>query len=267
MKIIFLFSGESRSFPFTHIQYNSNYISYILKSYNNFIFTEKFKSVCDYKIYISTDDLHLDNTIAYFNEKNIGNIHLLNTNYYKKNINSPSADIKTHFDKYDNITDWSKYRRYDNSIRQHYKIIDCYNLLINDVDSDINITNCDFIIRLRLDACFTTNLLDILDIFKENPKLDIIMDWDFFAIGKPKIMECYCNGLNNNYGNYTFQTYVPSLPPVVYEYDIMDRYTWTYAPERQLFEMLFEYYNKNGINIHNAIKSISCCNIIRVVYN
>lgn len=263
MNIVFLFTGQSRTSPFSH---NPNQKSIdILNSYNNFIFTEKFKSIYKYKIYISTDDVHLENTNSYFHDNNVGNIHLLNTGYYKKNVNSPCKSIDVYFDKYNNNTDWSKnYQKYDNSIYQHYKILDCYNLFIDDCENDINITNCDFIIRIRFDSLFKMNILDILDNFKENPKLEIIMDWDFFAIGKTKIMECYCNGLNNNYGKYNFQTPVPDILPIMRNYKTAEKYRWTYAPERQLFEMLFEYCNTQNLNINDAIQSISCCEIIRM---
>ena len=262
MNIVFLISGESRTSFLGHNP-NKTHID-ILESYNNLIFTDRFKKNYKYKIYITTDDLHLHNTISYFNDNNIGNIHLLNTNYYKKNVKEQSKNIETYFLKYNDNVDWLKnYQKYDNSIRQYYKIMDCYNLFINDHDNNINITNCDFIIRLRLDIAFTINILEILEIFKINPQLQIIMDWDFFAIGKPKIMECYSNGLNNNYGKYNYQTYVPDVLPIMHDYKIIDRYRWTYAPERQLFEMLFEYCNKNNFNINDIIKSINCCKIIR----
>lgn len=261
MNIVFLFSGQARTFPFAHNR-NDKHI-HILESYNKFIFTTAFKEMYNYKIYITTDDLHLSDTYSYFGDK-IGNIHLLNTGFYKKTVNIPSKDIGTYFSKYNNNKDWSQnYTKYDNSIEQHYKIMDCYNLFLNDSDSDINIKNCDYIIRLRLDTEFTMNILDILEIFKINPQIEILLNWDFFAIGKPKIMNYYCDGLNNNYGKYNFQTEVPEIVPIILDYKYIDRYIWTYAPERQLFEMLFEYCNKNNININDSIKSISCCHIIR----
>ena len=75
MSIIFLFTGNARTFPF-NIYHNMRNAE-ILDSYNKYIFTDKFKSLYKYKIYISTDDIHLSDTIYYFSE-NIGNIHLLN---------------------------------------------------------------------------------------------------------------------------------------------------------------------------------------------
>jgi len=262
MSIIFLFSGQSRSFPFSH---NTNKSSDILKSYNNFIFTDKFKSMYNYKIYFTTDDLHLENTISYFNSSNIGNIHLLNTGFYLKQPINKTENIKKYLDIYNN-KNWLNYQKYDNSIHQHYKILDCYNLFNDDIiNGEIDIKNCKYIIRLRFDTVFTVNILDILSFFKNKPKLEIVMCWDFFAIGKPEIMKCYCNGLDNNYGNYNYDTDISHLKhiPVMNDYLTKDKIVWKYAPERQLFEMIFEYCNKKKININDTIESIYCCYIQR----
>jgi hypothetical protein len=45
--------------------------------------------------------------------------------------------------------------------------------------------------------------------------------------------------------------------------DVLNKYKWTYAPERQLFEMLFEYCEKNNLNSKDIMKDIYCCDIIR----
>ena len=260
MSIVFIFSGQSRTSPFGHNFKPNN----ILESYNKFIFTPEFKAQYKYSIYITTDDIHLENTCSYFNETNIGNIHLLNTEYYKKNVKTESKNIEYYLIKYNDNIDWTQgFWKYDNSIHQYYKLMDCYNLFINDSDNNINITNCDFIVRVRFDTEFIANILDVLENFKINPTLELIIDWDFFAIGKTKIMECYCNGLNNNYGKYKYNTVVPDVLPMMDDYNILDKYRWTYAPERQLFEMLFEYCNENNLNINNTIKQIYCGYIIR----
>jgi len=262
MSIIFLFSGESRSFPFSH---NTNKSSDILKSYNDFIFTDKFKSIYNYKIYFTTDDLHLENTISYFKLNNIGNIHLLKTNFYLKKINNNIEKINKYLDIY-NKNNWSNHQKYENSIYQHYKILDCYSLFNDDIiNGKIDINNCKYIIRLRFDTIFTINILDILSFFENKPNLEIVMCWDLFAIGKLEIMKCYCNGLNNNYGKYNYNVDLSHLKniPIMNDYLTLDKHRWTYAPERQLFEMIFEYCQKNKININDTIDSVSCCYIKR----
>ena len=114
-----------------------------------------------------------------------------------------------------------------------------------------------------MDIEIKQNIIDILSFFTKNPELEIIMHWDFCAIGKPKIMEYYCTGLNYNYGNYNYQVKVPDILPIMNDYHYLDKYRWTYAPERQLFEMLFEYCNNNNLDINKSIKSIEFSTIIR----
>ena len=249
MNIIFLFSGQSRTSPFSHKGRSNE----ILNSYNQYLFTDNFKKMFNYKVYVSTDDIHLQDFRNYFGDK-IGNIHLLNTEFYQKQIENRCQPIDTYLEKY-NRKDFTGFWKYEGSIHQHYKILDCYNLYRND-----GFPPCDFIVRIRMDTKMTSNFTEILMNFILNPKLQLIMDWDFFAIGRPDIMKCYCTGLENNYGNYTFQTPVPDEPPIMPDYNIIEKGQWTYAPERQLFEMLFEYCNNNGLNIKETIKErIFCC--------
>jgi hypothetical protein len=243
--IIFLFSGQARTSPF-NINKDMRNMD-ILKSYNDFIFTDEFKRLYNYKIYISTDDIHLNDTINYFGKENVGNIHLLNTEFYLKPVKNKVDNVEKYLNLY-NKKDWSKYQKYDNSIYQHHKIYDCYNLFKED-----NIENYDYIVRIRMDIQLYKNIIEIISLFDTKPKLQIVIHHDFFAIGKPEIIDCYCSGLDNNYGNYTYKTYVSDDVPFFYDYHTNDRIKWTYAPERQLFEMLFEYVNKINSNIHEAI--------------
>jgi hypothetical protein len=265
-KIVFLFSGQCRNSPFGLNHANRNLD--ILDSYNTFIFTPEFKQLYSYKIYISTDDIHLDDVISYFSEENIGNIHLLNTElnteYYlkPKPPNTKIPNIEYYLDKYNNYNiDWSIYDKYENSIFQHYKILDCYNLFMNDADADADEYN--YIIRLRMDTQFNSNITDYLALFDIYPESEIFMDYDLFAIGKPNIMNCFCNGLDNSYGNYNYQVDVPEDVPIMKEYHFLEKKRWTYAPERQLFEMLFEYCNSQNKDISQVIQSIHCCFINR----
>lgn len=254
-KIIFLFSGQCRNSPFG-LNYSTRNID-ILDSYNAFIFTPEFKQLYSYKIYISTDDIHLYDVISYFSEENIGNIHLLNTEYYLKPPKTKTKNVEFYLNKYNNYNiDWSIYNKYENSIFQHHKILDCYNLL--DEDDDV-----DYVVRLRMDTQFNSNIMDYLTLFDTYPDSEIFMDYDLFAIGKPKIMDCFCSGLDNNYGNYNYQVYVPENVPIINDYHYLEKKRWTYAPERQLLEMLFEYCNLHHKDISQVIRSIHCCFINR----
>jgi hypothetical protein len=257
-KIIFLFSGTSRTYPFGLNYKKRN--QEILDSYNKFLFTEKFKNLYEYKIYISTDNLHLIDTINYFSINNIGNIHLHDTNFYLHNINQLTPDVNYFLDIYNKNHD-KKYIKWESSIYQHYKILCCYNLLRND-----NLNDYDYIVRLRMDTKINVDILDILDLFQNKPELELFMSWDLAAIGTPKIMNCYCTGLENNYGNYKNLTNVPDILPIIYNYKNLNFYIWMYAAERQLFEMLFEYCNNNNLDINKVINGFGrdyFCSIVR----
>ena len=244
--IVFLFCGESRTSP---ISLNNEKRSIdILNSYNKYIFTEEFKSKYNYKIFISTDDINLSDTFDYFLQENVENIHLLNTNNYYKNINSKIKDVKYYLNNYNN-KNFGIYQKYENSIHQHYKILDCYNMLRN----SNNFNNINYIIRLRLDILINIDLCTLINKLENNLNLQIILGWDFFAIGRPEIMKCYCTGLENNYGNYKFNVIVPRKLPIMEDYHTIDKKRWTYAAERQLFEMIFEYCNNNNHDINIAI--------------
>lgn len=245
--IVFLFSGQSRTSPFSLNYENRSYE--IIKSYNEYIFTEEFLDKYNYKVFISTDDVHLQDTIEYFSESNIGNIHLLDTNYYYKNIDNKVKDVSYYLDNYLK-KDFKDFRVYKNSIYQHHKILDCYNMLR---ESNYFKFNIDYIIRLRLDIKLDTDMCSLINNLDTNTDLEIILGWDLVAIGRPKIIECYCTGLENNYGNYNYNINVPKNLPVMKDYHTIDKKRWTYAPERQLFEMLFDYCNNNSLDINKVI--------------
>lgn len=96
--IFFLFSGQSRSSPFALRPTPES--RQIMDSYNSFVFTELFKSKYEYKVYISTDDIHLQRTIEYFSESKIGNIHLLDTGYYMKPVHPEVQSVSHWLERY-----------------------------------------------------------------------------------------------------------------------------------------------------------------------
>jgi hypothetical protein len=254
-KIVFLFSGNARTFPFNIISEKRS--KNILESYNQFIFTENFKEKYDYDVYITTDDIHLENTIEYFSENHIKNIHLLDTNYYLK-TKSNTKEVEYYLNKY-NEKDWTNFDKHEGSIHQHYKILDCYNL----AKENGSLENVDYIVRIRMDTVIKKDIQEIISMIESSSEIEIVIDSDLFALGKPSIMEWYCNGLNNNYGNYNFEVPVPDTFPVMETYLTNDKKRWTYAAERQLFEMLYDYCHKNNLDINKAIKNTGTCVIER----
>lgn len=253
-KIAFLFSGQARCNPLSH---NSHKKNEILESYDKFIFTEEFKQNYQYDIFISTDDLNLENTFKYFGYDSIKNIHLLNTDFYYKPISNPIPSIDYYINNYRNQTKKPNCTIYEGSIYQHYKILDCYNLLENFSAN----TYYDYLIRLRLDTVFDHNFIECIKYLDLNNNIHLLARWDFFGIGKPDIMKCYCKSLNNKYGTYTFNANIDEIEKlnICSEYKNLkynDFERWTYAPEIQLFETLFEYCENNNLNINDSIKNL-----------
>jgi hypothetical protein len=263
MTIIFIFSGQARTSPF-NISITSRNMS-ILDSYNKFLFTDRFKSIYKYKIYISTNDIHLEDTIKYFNMNNIGNIHLFDTNYYYKPVKDQVREVEQYVDSYNKSRNWKSspyFCKYDHSICQHHKILDCYNLFQND-----NLNEIEYVIRMRLDTIIETDILDLLELFNKNSDLELTIDTDIFAIGKPNIMKCYCTGLDNKYGTYKHQI-IPPINVLWWDnfYRNIDLIKWQYAPETQLFSMIIEYCINNKIDANKAINYLGAnhfCKIIR----
>lgn len=263
--IVFLFTGQARTSPFALNKLEKS--NCIMDSYNTFLFTDLFKKTYNYKIYISTDDVHLENTINYFKEENIGNIHLFDTNFFQKPINSEIEDVSYYLNNYNN-KDWDyhckennaiyPYDIYENSIYQHYKILDCYNMFENDVS---NIINLKYIVRIRMDVIIQEDFMNLIDFIENNNNVLYCIKWDFFSLGKPDIMKYYCNGLNNNYGN--IYNYKERFPSFWHNYNDVPKRRWTFAPERQLFELLFQYCDDNNIDINTGIQNTNFCEIIR----
>ena len=116
-----------------------------------------------------------------------------------------------------------------------------------------------------MDTKFELDLCKQLEKLEKNSNLEIITHYDIAAIGKPDIMKCYCTGLENKFGTYKYTTQLSSLStPIMHNYNTLERKRWTYAPERQLCEMLFEYCNNKSKNINTVILDNGFgCKIIR----
>jgi len=259
-KISFIFSGQIRSNPFGHDNFNKNFdISVkILKSYKQ-IFNEKIKSIYDYRVYISTDNLLVEETINFFGKNNIGNIHLFDTEYYYKKIKNKIPQVDFYLSNYSVDPPFQKY---DNSIHQYYKLYDSFNLFLNDDFNDV-----DYIIRLRLDTSFdflnNQDFCSFLNLLDLNDDLQILMYKDLFAIGKKLSMETYCTAINKNYGKNKFEEDLGKIkyPFIIKEYYKLERNRWTYAPEIQLYFILFKYCKENNYNINKALLPIDNLNV------
>lgn len=257
-RVGFLFTGQGRCNPLSF----NNYPNYaILEGYTNNIFTNEFKEKFDYDIFISTDDIHLQKTFDYFGADHVKNIHILEPHLGGEQIYLKDVSYKLQWEKYyldnylnQNFMGCEPYAI--NNILQNYKVRDAFHLL------EQSGYNYDFIIRVRLDVIFVKNIMDCFNQFFANPDLHIIGHNDFFFIGKPSIMKFYCLSIDRNYGKYNFNltNHVFKKNIVDYEYYNSlkkgDYKRWTYAPEIQTWETLFEFCSIHNLDIDKTINGM-----------
>jgi hypothetical protein len=221
------------------------------------MFTQEFMKKYDYKIFLTSDNLRLEKVFKYFGKDKIANFHLMDSEYYYKPIEQKIPAIGHFMQKYLYEREWKGHQVYPNSICQHHKILDCYNLLRNDQDNKF-----DFICRIRFDTVLKFDLCKVLD--SMGPKQLLATSWDYFSIGRPVIMDRYCTGLEDRYGLYPFPMDV-GIPNICKQYNDLEPLRWTYAPEIQLFSILFEYCQKNDLDINESLVDIGedLCVIVR----
>ena len=260
--ICFLFSGQIRK---NSLKNNVSDDNTILNSYKN-IFNESIKEKYNCDIFISTDIIDIDKTLNYFGKEYVKNIHCSNNNFYLNEISSNILDAEYYVDNYcKNIILDRDYWTQPHSAIQFHRLYDCFNLAKNYTSID----NYDYIVRLRLDTVINNNLLDYLE------KLDIEKDiylyglMDYFAIGRSIIMKEYCTlvkklgSYNKNYYKkyYNFKS---NLTGSDHFYSEIQQLRWTYSPEHQLFEHLYEFCEKNNLDIDTTIKH--CFNNMSIIY-
>jgi hypothetical protein len=263
-----LFTGNTRSNP---LGFSKSPNGDILEGYKNNIFNNEFKEMFDYDIFISTDDIHIQNTISFFGFEHIKNIHILNSitgaeQYYLNDyLNYKIAPENYYLSNYlqQNFMDCIKY---PNSILQNYKILDAYHLL-QQYEEKYNV-KYDYIVRIRLDLIFKFNIMSAFNKLIKNPNLQIIGHHDFVFIGKSDIMRFYCTSLNRSYGKYNFNetNHLFNNNLIGYnhynEWKQIDSKRWTYAPEVQAWETLFEYCKLNNLDIDITINSMFLCEYV-----
>jgi len=98
----------------------------------------------------------------------------------------------------------------------------------------------------------------------QNPQILMSTKWDFFSIGRPVIMDRYCTGLEDRYGRYPFPMDV-GKPNICKDFMELEPIRWSFAPEIQLFSILFEYCQKNDLDINESLVDLGedWCHIAR----
>jgi hypothetical protein len=89
------------------------------------------KATYNYKIYITTDDLDVKETIDYFTPEKNWKYTFIEYKFSFKTNYTTNTRSRFFLEKYRKI-DFKDHMIYENGIYQYYKLLDCYNLFIND---------------------------------------------------------------------------------------------------------------------------------------
>ncbi len=249
-KIAFCIVGQVRGNSCVS-DYNKD--QYIKDFWDEYIFNDELEKNYDYDVFISCDEkININKTRQYFGE-HLKNIHIIDdagndTGYYLKHVKKKTLNMNKLLENI-SVENNEKYIKY---IPQYYKLYDCYNLLNN----YININDYNYIVKLRFDILFKYNIIDMLNYLNNNKNVQIYMNWDMVAIGKPKIMEHYLN-LFKSYYNYDITKQKHNMEKGItgskeLYYTLDDKY----KPEIILYEHIYKYCNDNKLIIDNIIKKI-----------
>jgi len=267
LKIAILFVGQIRTNSLSLVNEETNPKS-IIDSYDKYLFTEEWKTKIDHDVFITTDDMHLRNTFRYFGQDKIKNIHLLETGYVLHPIVTPIPD-ENHFMDIYYKNNFQELSAYPQNVHQFYKWYDVMHLLHNYTE---NIHQYDYIIKTRLDIEFTSNIMECIDLLQNDEKIQLIGESDIFGIGRPSIMQnAYMNLITKPLFDFRKTNYNFKNSLITYDKYMRQKqdtghkgyFQWTYAPETQLYESLFEFCSENNIDIDNAIKHKQVCFILR----
>jgi len=260
--ICFILSGQIRKNSLKDDVSDDNTI---LESYKN-IFSDLLKEKYNYNIFISTDIINISKTFNYFGEENVKNIHCSDNNFYLHPISNNILDVNYYKDIYlKSIIPDLGYWINDAAVFQFHRLYDCFNLAENYTSID----NYDYIVRMRLDTVINNNLLDYLEKLDLETSVYLYGMMDYFAIGRTIIMKEYCTlikkyGLYNKYHYNKYYNFKSNLTGIDHFYHKENKLRWTYSPEYQLFEHLYDFCEKNNLDIDTTIKH--CFNSMSIIY-
>jgi hypothetical protein len=266
-RIAFLFTGRIRGNSLGDIE--QQHSSKHAENYQKFIFHEEFKQRYHYDIFISTDKIDKDKVIELFGKEHVINIHTHDDDFYLRPVEQTIPPDDFFLEKYNQL-DFAGNRKYENSIHQQYKIADAWNMLISHTKDE----NYDFIVRIRLDNLVIENIMPIIHSFENDNELQIIGEWDLFAVGRPSIMKYLCSELIYKMGTYEFNENSHSFESNIitrsgYNIRIKNKHNWKYSNEIQYFEHLFYYCESHGLSIDKVLRKIHfvvliCANNINI---
>jgi len=230
-RIAFLFSGQSRTNILSLNQINHTAIT---DSWDKYIFNTDLKEAYDYDVFITSDNMDINKTCAYFGKDHVKNIHLLDIDWYLHRPTTiiPNSDIFMSLYQIPH-----GYQRYPNLVHQSYKMYDCLNLMKH---SGIQY---DYIVRMRFDIVLHHNIKDCLDRVAMGP-VELIDYSEMCIIGKYDVMCCVHslllhNGTYNQYNRFLGWPVDRALPD--------DYHRWKYSHEAQASEHIRNYYKDKDV--------------------
>ena len=185
-----------------------------------------------------------------------------------RKVTNQIPDENYFMDIYNNTNDFQGFSSYLQNVHQFYKWYDAWNLM----DKTEYEYEYDYIIKSRLDIEFISNVMECIHMLQENKDMQLIGQDDWFAIGRPHIMKnAYLNLITKPLFDFRKTNHI-------FENNLIDFqkyrerkentshqgfFQWTYAPETQLYESLFDYCSTNNMDIDTSIKGKNICFIRR----
>ena len=252
-RIAILFSGQIRNNSLSSIHKTND--NSILESIQRYFLNEKFKEKYDYDIFISTDEIDIEKTLDFFGKENVKNIHLIESNYFLNPIQNIIPDHGYFFEKYKSL-DFHGLQKFPHNHMQYYRLYDVYNLLCN-YQAETN-TTYDYLMRCRPDIKYIQDLAPLFEMIDHSEKLQLIADYDFLLIGKLDIMKLFLTMVVEKYGTYGLRDpnkyqWNKFIMDHNFYYNNLNNHEYTYSPEVQMIECLFEYCYNLGLLIDETL--------------
>ena len=252
-KIAIMFVGQIRT---NGLSKNYSEDNKILDSINNFLLNDNFKSLYDYDIFISTDEIDIEKTKLYFGE-HLKNVNITENNWYYNDLTVEVQSYDYFYNMYLKRIQHFSYNSSIGSFYQNYRIYCSYKMIL-DNEKKTN-TNYDYYIKIRLDSRIMQDIMQLILLIDEKQK-KICMEHDHLIIVNSEYKEIfnfinfigsYQHKIDNSDGllNYFFRDtfYDTNSNFMLFNNDV-----YFFCPERQIIEYIRYLINKNN----NIVKDI-----------
>ena len=255
-KLAILMCGQARTFPGGWGECSNE----IKKTYDQFFgkLSEKYTLY----FYVSTDDVHIQNTRDILNSYGtLRDMYLSDTKYREVNKSLeviPEEGYMARYESYQRVIESNGFFLYHHSIPQFYRNYTVYRLF--EQDSDIFSTT-NIVFRIRLDTTLprtlTDNVIRYLEyaIDNDNDNDSTLFASDLFYCGTKRIMQYLMKGLDNDIGGLSWQepysskayTSIIKLCDETGKCHLPDgKKRWELSPEGQLGALFHKFLIENG---------------------